>query len=275
MLEVQDEKQFTQKNRYVKTPNRQKKTNNLIEKSVIDVAYRTSNFNKIPPIVGIILANKFGNTIMVLEYDSINLNNYRPIKSYISEDDKSLIEIDLLTMYFSSLRSFAGETNIKNLSHLEIHGSNIKVQIYFTFEYYMIIVLLNSNTDLNSKEKGDILNYFKEKFVKYEFEFKHFNVPKHRELIKMIEHNAKIWFKKLNRNYIQAYRERYLQKHEIIDDLSFGFDFIIQDELYGNLENIPEDIVKNISREIENKIQDKLFENLKEKITHKALLDNF
>ncbi len=68
---------------------------------------------------------------MVFEYDRNTENSYGPIKSYLSEDDKNLLELDLISMFFSSLKTFAGQTNIQNLSNLEIHGSNIKSRSIF------------------------------------------------------------------------------------------------------------------------------------------------
>lgn len=130
---------------------------NITDKKLTEIAYYSLNFNKIPPIIGIIIANKHGNTLMVFEYDNNTENNYGAIKSYLSGDDKNLLELDLISMYFSSFKTFAGQTNIQNFSNLEIHGSNIKVQLYFLFDKFMIIIFLNSKVDLNIKEKTQIL----------------------------------------------------------------------------------------------------------------------
>ena len=217
------------------------------------------NFNKIPPIIGVLIADQYGNTLMVIEYDSKNKNNFGPIKSYISENEKTFLEIDLISMYFSSLRSFAGQTNIQNISNLEIHGSNIKVQIFFLFDKFMIILFLNSKAELNLKEKTLIVKHFEEKLTKYEFEFKHFNAAKSRKILGMLEIKGKAWLKQLNRNYLQSFKDTYLKKHEIIDELTREIEPIIKEVLLEYLEYIHEDIVKNISKEIKTKIQDSLF----------------
>ena len=117
----------------------------VVDKKLLKIAYCSRNFDDIPPIIGIITADQYGNTIVVFEHNYKDGGDRGPISSYLSEDDKNLNEIDLISMYFSSFKIFAGQNNIQNLSHLEIHGSNIKVQIYFLFEKYMIIVFLNSN----------------------------------------------------------------------------------------------------------------------------------
>ena len=62
------------------------KHDNFIENKLVEINYNSYNFNEIPPIIGIITADQYGNTIIVFDYDSKNDNNYAPIKSYISEE---------------------------------------------------------------------------------------------------------------------------------------------------------------------------------------------
>lgn len=232
----------------------------IVNKKLLETAFFSFNFHKIPPIIGIITADQYGNTLMVFEYEGRNTHNYGPIKSYLSEDDKSLLEIDLISMYFSSFKSFAGQTNIQNLSNLEIHGSNIKVQIYFLFDKFMIIIFLNSKVDLSLKEKTQIVQYFEEQLINHEFEFKYFNALDSRKAIRILENKGKSWLKKLNRNYIETFKNAFLKKHEIIEMVMDKITPVIQKELIEYFEGIPEDIVNNVSKEIRNKIQDKICE---------------
>ncbi len=230
-----------------------------VDKILTNNAYTSCNFNKIPPIIGVQIGDQYGNTLMVIEYDSNEKTNFKPIKSYLSENEKNLLEMDLISMYFSSLRTFAGQTNIQNLSNLEIHGSNIKVQIFFLFDKYMIILFLNSKTDLNLKEKKLIVKYFEEKLNKYEFEFEHFNAAKSRKIIRLLETKGKVWLKQLNINHLQSFENTYLKKHEIIDELTSEIEPVIKKVLLEYLKYIPEEILQNISKEINTKIQDSLF----------------
>jgi len=232
----------------------------ILDNQLSEIATLSYNFNKIPPIIGIIVANKFGNTLLVLEYQDELKHNYGPIKSYLSEDDKNFLDIDLISMYFSSFKAFAGETNIQNLSNLEIHGSNIKVQIYFLFDKYMIILFLNSKVDFNLKKKTQIVRFFEEKLEKYEFEFTHFNALSSRKTIRMIRDKGTLWLKQLNKYYIQTFENAFLEKHEMIDIVMDKITPIIQKELVENLLGLPKDIVSNLSKEIRNKIQDKISE---------------
>ena len=233
---------------------------NVIDEKINKIAYFSYNFNKIPPIIGIITADQFGNTLMVFEYDNKNEGNYGPIKSYLSENDKNLLEIDLISMYFSSFKTFAGQTNIQNLSNLEIHGSNIKVQIYFLFDRFMVVLFLNSKVDLNLKEKTQIIQYFEDNLLKYKFEFKHFNASNSRKIIKTLEDKGKAWLKKLNKTFIHTIQNAFLKKHEILDIVMNQIAPIIETELGEFLEGFPEYIIDDVSKELRNKIHDKICE---------------
>ncbi len=244
----------------MKTYNRIQNHGTSINGKLDQIANFSYNFNKIPPIIGMIIADQFGNTIMVLEYEIKPEGNYGSIKSYLSEDNKSLLEIDLISMYFSSFKTFAGQTNIQNLSNLEIHGSNIKVQLYFLFDKYMVIIFLNSKVDLNLKEKEQIIQYFKEILIRYEYEFQYFNDSNSRRTLKILENKGKIWLKKLNKTYIQAFQNNYLKKHEILEIVINKISPTIKKVLGEYLESIPEDFMNDISRELKNKIHDKICE---------------
>jgi hypothetical protein len=225
-----------------------------------EIANFSYNFNKIPPIIGMITADQFGNTIMVFEYENKPGENYGSIKSYLSEDNKSLLEIDLISMYFSSFRTFAGQTNIQNLSNLEIHGSNIKIQLYFLFDEYMIIIFLNSKVDLSLKDKEQIIQYFEELLIKHQYEFQHFNASNSRRILKFLENKGKIWLKRLNKAYLQAFKNKYLKKHEILDLIISKISPMIKDVLGVYLDGIPEEIIADLSKELKNRIHDKICE---------------
>ncbi len=236
------------------------KNNNQIDKTLSEIAYRSCNFNDTPPIIGLIVSNFDGYTLMVIEYNSEEGSNYGPIKSYLSKDDENLLE--LISMYFSSITNIAGQINIQNLSHFEVYGSNIKVQIYFLFEKYMIIVLLNSHTNLNSNEKTQILSYIKEHLATHDYEFQNFNATRSRELFRSLELKGKKWLKKLNTNFIQYYKSDYLRKHGVIENVMKDIQPVIQTELTEYLENAPDEIVYDLAKELSNKIQDLLFRSL-------------
>jgi hypothetical protein len=197
---------------------------------------------------------------MVLEYENKPEEKYGSIKSYLSEDNKNLLEIDLISMYFSSLKTFAGQTNIQDLSNLEIHGSNIKVQLYFLFDKYMVIIFLNSKVDLNLKEKEQLIRYFEEILIKYEYEFQFFNDSNSRRILTILENKGKIWLKKLNKTYIQAFQNKYLKKHEVLERVITKISPTIEEILGDYLDGIPEEIVNDMAKELKNKIHDQISE---------------
>ncbi|MFW9873158.1 MAG: hypothetical protein ACFFG0_08665 [Candidatus Thorarchaeota archaeon] len=244
----------------MKTYNKILNDGTTVNRRIDEIAKLSFNFNKIPPIIGIVIADQFGNTILVIEYDNKPEESYGSIKSYLSENNRNLLEIDLISMYFSSFKTFAGQTNIQNLSNLEIHGSNIKVQLYFLFEKYMVIIFLNSKVDLNLTEKELIIQYFEDLLDKYKFEFQHFNATESRKLLKTLGNKGKVWLKKLNSSYITSYQQNYLKKHEILDIVIKKISPAIERVLNEYLERIPEDMINDISRELKNKIHDKICE---------------
>ena len=244
----------------MKTYNRIENYGTIKHEKIEEIAKFSYNFNKIPPIIGMITADQFGNTIMVFEHDNKPEENYGSIKSYLSEDNKGLLEIDLISMYFSSFKTFAGQTNIQNLSNLEIHGSNIKVQLYFLFDKYMIIIFLNSNTDLNLKEKEQIIQYFEELLVKYDYELQHFNDSNSRRILKILENKGKVWLKMLNRTYLKAFQNKFLKKHEVLELVINKISPTINEILDEYLEGVPEEVICDMSKELKNKIHDKISE---------------
>jgi hypothetical protein len=235
------------------------KLKTIVENRLAESAYFSCNFDKIPPIIGFLIADQYGNTLMVIEYKDCDNKNYKPIKAYLSEADKNLLEIDLISMYFSSIKTFAGQTNIQNLSNLEIHGSNIKVQIFYLFEKYMIIAFLNSHTELSLGAKSQIIRNFEDLIDKNKFEFKHFNASKSRNIISLLENKKRVWLKKLNKDYLRTYKDTYLKKHEFISEITQEIKPIINNVLFEYLANIQEDLVNSICKEIINKVQDILF----------------
>jgi hypothetical protein len=250
---------MTIKEPYLKDRNKNHEYSNA-EIRLIKSSYKSKNFNAIPPIIGIIIADQYGNTLMVLEYDSKEKSNYKPIKTYITEETKKFLEVDLISMYFSSFKIFATQTNIQNLSHLEIYGSNIKIQIDFLFDKYMIILFLNSNTNLNSIEKENIMDYFYQILIKYKYEFNNFNASNSINILRNLEKKGKKWLENLNRAYLQTYKNLYLRKHHIIEKFINKLGPIIECDLIEHLEHIPEETLINLSKELKNKIQDQLFE---------------
>ncbi len=237
-----------------------RKDDSFVKKKLTETVYRTRNFNVIPPIIGIIIADQYGNTIAVFEYDSKDDDKYGSIKSYLSGDQKNFLEIDLVSMYLSSFKIFAGQANIKNLSHLEIYGSNIKAQIYFLLEKFMVIIFLNSYTNLNSKERAQVIKYCEDKLIKHESEFDNFNDSSSREILSILEQRGKKWLKRFNVRYIQTYKNIYLRKHETTEELMNQLGLIIQSEIDEYLNYVPNEIINNFTKELKNKIQDKLFE---------------
>jgi len=228
------------------------------EKTLVEFSYRENNFDKIPPIVGILFADLFGNAIMTYEFEKNS--RYGSIKSYLSDKNKNLLEIDLVSMYFSSFSIFASNNNIRDLSYLEIHGSNLKIQISFLFDKFMIIIFLNSNTILTLKTQEEMLKHFKALIKNHWDSLVNFNKMDSREVIRELKKGGLSWLIKLNKNYIQDFKKGYLMKIDYIENFINKINPIIEDELNDSLQNIPEDVITDLLREIKDKIQNEIFE---------------
>ncbi len=241
------------------TCNEDHKYHKFTEKTLVEFTFKENNFNIIPPIIGVLFADLFGNAIMTFEYNKNS--RYGLIKSYLSEkNSKNILEIDLISMFFSSFSSFASNTNIQDLNHLEIQGSNIKIQIKFLFDKFMIITFLNSKTFLPLNMQEQILEYFSDLIKNHENRLINFNSDESKELIRELKYKGKCWLDKFNKTYIQNFKKGYLKKNDYIENFIEKIDPIIKNEINEYLQNIPEDIMNDLSREIKNKIQDKVFE---------------
>lgn len=238
----------------------------------IDIVYREKKFNKIPPIIGILFADLFGNAIMTFEYNNHN-GKYGPIKSYLLNENNS-VEIDLVSMFFSSFSTFASSTNIKDLSHLEVHGSNYKIQIHFLFDKFMTIIFLNSNTLLSLEHHEDLLHYLKNVVKNNDVMLANFNDKESKVMIREIKNKGNIWLKRFNKDYIEDFKNGYQMRFDNVEDFVEKLDPIIKKELRGYFPKIPKDTLNDLRREIKNKIQDKALDLVYEILKNAESMNN-
>jgi hypothetical protein len=225
-----------------------------VEQNLAKVACISNHFNEIPPIIGFIVADQYGNTILRIEYNLDENREYGPISSYLTAEDKNLLSFDLITMYLSSFKSFACQTKIDNVSHLEIHGTSIKISIFFLTYDYILMIFLNSRTYIHKNFQSYILNYFEEKFQKYKYEFTNFNESKSKRLLALIAVRGANWLQKINHYYLHKYQNQYLSNHLVIEELIEEIDPIIKKALQNYLEHFPDDIICDLTKELSHKI---------------------
>jgi len=216
------------------------------------------NFNLIPPIVGIILSNRAGISILTYEYNDKNNNRYGSIESYLDEDQDDLSEF--ISMYLSSLISFAENVKIENLRHVGIGGSNIKIKVFFEEKNYMIIVFLNANTDLSLRIQDHILDHFNQIFENYDYILENYNYKESIQIRKDLESTGQDWLKRLNRFYIKAYENIYIAKDVKLGKFMANIKPIVNETVEYYMKRVSEDIKADICREIHEKINNKLSE---------------
>ncbi|MFX1346675.1 MAG: hypothetical protein ACFFAI_16380, partial [Promethearchaeota archaeon] len=71
---------------------------------------------------------------------------------------------------------------------------------------------------------------------------------------------GKIWLKKLNKTYIQAFQNKYLKKHEVLERVISRISPTITKILGEYLKGIPKEFIDDMAKELKNKIHDQICE---------------
>ena len=154
---------------------------------------------KIPPFLGCLIADKFGKTLFSYELFNGSIDYF--LKGNRENDkNKQDLDIALIPMFISAFEVFSQEMNIQELSEFKLKGTNIKVQIIFSYDEYTIIFFLNPNINLKLVENR-IKNYFSYLFEVYRSDF--------NNIVKMGSANFILHLKLLGRIWLEHLNERY------------------------------------------------------------------
>ena len=155
---------------------------------------------KIPPFLGCLIADKFGKTLLSYELFNGSIDYY--LKDNRENDkNKQDLDIALIPMFISAFEAFSREINIQELSGFKLEGTNIKVQIIFSFDEYTIIFFLNPKVNLNLVENR-IKNYFSYLFEVYKRDFNNIVKMGSANFIMHLKLLGRIWLEHLNERYI-------------------------------------------------------------------------
>ena len=160
------------------------------------IYYSLFNYKEIPPVIGVILSSKTGITLLKYEYSTNSRNKYKEIKSYLKDNQESLL--DLISMYLSSINAFADNINIEDLFMVEFGGAKIKMKVFLNYENSMLIVFLNSKTDVSLIQE-DIIEHFDKLFKEYASIFKNYVDNETLKLLKALEISGEKWLNELNK----------------------------------------------------------------------------
>ena len=153
----------------------------------------------IPPFLGCLIADKFGKTLFSYELFNGSIDYYLK-RNRVNDKNKQDLDIALIPMFISAFEAFSQEINIQELSGFKLKGTNIKVQIIFSFDEYTIIFFLNPNVNLKLVENR-IKNYFSHLFEVYRSDFNNFVKMGSANFILHLKLLGRIWLEHLNEQY--------------------------------------------------------------------------
>lgn len=164
---------------------------------------------KMPPIIGAIIADKDGRSLLKFELFNDALKKF--ITKSIPNDETIIpVEIDLIPMFISALEKFSLELNIQDLAGFGLKGRNLKMHI-FTYEDFTITVFMNPNINLKAIE-NQINRYFENIFKDYKEKFDRGLRTGMLDDLLEIEDIGRTWLIELNKSY-----QNMIINSEIID----------------------------------------------------------
>ncbi len=213
---------------------------------------------RVPSIIGAIIADKDGRSLIKLELFDDALKRF--ISKTIPIDDTIIpVDLELIPMFISALEKFSLELNIQDLTGFGLKGSNLKMNI-FSFDDYTVTLFMNPNINLKAIE-NTINNYFEILFEDYRDKFEMaIRTGKIDDLIP-IKKLGRIWLDELNKSY-----QNMIINSEIMDKEQAQILYNKIDELYDEINkefSVTLEKVKKLKVDIMKSIIEKDFEELK------------
>lgn len=208
----------------------------------IDKSEKSSFENKlrieerVPPIVGAIIADKDGKSLLKIELFDQALRNF--ITQSIPNDETIIpVDIELIPMFISALEKFSLELNIQDLTGFGLKGRNLKMHI-FSYENLTVTIFMNPNINLKAIE-NEINNYFKKLFEDYKDTFDRGIKTGIVSDFLPIEELGKKWLEELNNSY-----QSMIINSEVMDKERAQI-------LYNEIDQLYDDISKEFSITLE------------------------
>ncbi|MFX1593727.1 MAG: hypothetical protein ACFFCL_13625, partial [Promethearchaeota archaeon] len=227
------------------------------ETDVSSISTELTIKEKVPAIIGAIIANKDGVSLLNLELFDDALIKY--ITQGIPKDSVTIpVDLELIPMFISALEKFSLELNIQDLTGFGLKGSNLKMHI-FSYDDYTVTIFMNPNINLKAIEYK-INNYFKKLFEEHKNKFEvGLKTGKLDDLLPIRE-IGKNWLKGLNESY-----KNMVFSSEIIDKENAQDLYNKIDELYDEINKefaVTLEKVKKLKIDIMKSIIEKDYEEL-------------
>jgi len=213
---------------------------------------------RVPPIIGAIIADKDGRSLINLEIIDDALKDF--ISDIVPNDDTLIpVDLELIPMFISALEKFSLELNIQNLTGFGLKGSNLKMHI-FGFDNYTVTIFMNPNINLEAIEIN-IRNFFKKLFEDNREKFEmSIRTGKLNDLFP-IKKIGRIWLEELNNSY-----QNMIINSEIMDKEHTQILYNKIDELYNDINkefSVTLEKIKKLKIDMMKSIIEKDFEELK------------
>ena len=117
----------------------------------------------VPPIVGCMIADKDGKTILKFEA-------FQGAFSYYLSG-KDCADVELIPMFVSALERMTRQFNLRHLSSIDVNSDKLIMTVFFWFERFSITVFSKSGVKLR---KEGLRNYFGRFFSRHEAFFEKF-----------------------------------------------------------------------------------------------------
>ena len=174
----------------------------------------------IPPIVGVIIGDVIGTTLLTVESEEGAFNQFLGINEQT--------ELDLIAPFISALEHFSKEMNVVDLANFMVKTKELNIYIV-RIENYLITFFVNPRFDIN-EYKETILSFFDEFIKNHQKEFEK------AEGIGSID--ELLTFEPEIKNFLLEINENYNRKIEKID----FFDIENAKELYGRMDDFFKEI---------------------------------
>lgn len=158
------------------------------------------NLEKIPPVIGCLISDKDGKSIVSFEIFKGAIQYFMKINTQSHQKE---FQIELIPMYVSAIELLSHELNIQGLPGIDINGANLKIKLLFNFKEFNITLFLNPTIDFENIEdlaKTYLANLFEE------FNFELNNTELEMEFLNFLERIGLCWLLDLNDEYLRLHQ---------------------------------------------------------------------
>jgi DNA-binding PadR family transcriptional regulator len=204
-------------------------TGKILETYLVE---KFDDFKPSPPILGFMIADKDGKTLMISEVHEGVFKNF-----LTTDEQNTQTDPELIPMFISALEKFSTEIHINNLSGFSLQGTNIKMET-IRFELLTVTYFMSGTTNINPL-KDEVYDWFNQLITENEKDFEKAIILGDVSDLVELSKKGQEWLNELNQKY---------KKLAINLDI---FDFKQATDLYEKLDKIFQKIQVDYSVQIQ------------------------